>query len=225
MEIIVGECLNIVSSLHKSTTRKYFERMADDKVTCMERARLYAADYWDGDRRYGYGGYKYIPGRWGPVASRLIDEYGLTGKSRILDVGCGKAFLLSDIKSLIPEIQVVGFDISTYGLAGARGGVREHLFYHRAEEQYPFETGSFDLVISLACLHNLRLPDVARALGEISRVGNKSYVMVESYRDSQELFNLQCWALTAETFLTPDEWEWFFSREGYVGDYEFIFFE
>ena len=46
--------------------------------------------------------------------------------------------------------------------------------------------------------------------------------MVESYRDEQELFNLQCWALTCESFFTPEEWVWIFNEFGYTGDYEFI---
>ena len=33
--------------------------------------------------------------------------------------------------------------------------------------------------------------------------------MVESYRNDKELFNLQCWALTCETFLRPEEWNGF----------------
>ena len=49
--------------------------------------------------------------------------------------------------------------------------------------------------------------------------------MVESYRSEQEQFNLQCWALTCESFFDVDEWIRLFDRFGYTGDYEFIFFE
>ena len=49
--------------------------------------------------------------------------------------------------------------------------------------------------------------------------------MVESFRTNQELFNLQCWALTCETFLTPADWKWFFKKLKYKGDYEFIYFQ
>ena len=47
--------------------------------------------------------------------------------------------------------------------------------------------------------------------------------MVESYRNEKELFNLQCWALTAETFLSKNEWIWLFKEFNYNGDYEFIY--
>ena len=90
----MGQLLNIVTPLHRSTPRNYLERMLDDKVCCMVKAKEYDYDYWDGDRRYGYGGYRYIPGRWKPVAEALIDIYNLGKGSRVLDVGCGKAFLL-----------------------------------------------------------------------------------------------------------------------------------
>ena len=49
--------------------------------------------------------------------------------------------------------------------------------------------------------------------------------MTESYRNNQELFNLQCWALTCETFFSPKEWMWIFKESGYKGDYEFIYFQ
>jgi len=219
-----GTLLNLVSELHQSTPRRYLERMNDDKVHCMERAREYSIDYWDGERRFGYGGYRYIPGRWRPVAESLVARYNLTNDSSILDVGCGKAFLLAELKLLLPKLRIAGFDISSHGISEAREAVREQLFLHRAEDPYPYKDNSFDLVISLACLHNLPLPQLSSALKEIRRVGRERYIMVESYRNNEELFNLQCWALTAETFLTPDEWIWFFDQMGYCGDYEFIFF-
>ncbi len=52
-----------------------------------------------------------------------------------------------------------------------------------------------------------------------------SMFMLESYRNEQELFNLQCWALTCESFFDTAEWIWIYKRFGYSGDYEFIYFE
>jgi SAM-dependent methyltransferase len=221
----MGRLLNIVTPLHKATKRDYVARMMDDKVNCMLKAKEYEADYWDGDRRYGYGGYKYIPGRWKPVAQALIDIYGLKSDSRILDVGCGKGYLLYELKLLLPEAHVVGFDISRYGLANAKEEIRDKLFRYRAQDAYPFGDRSFDLVISLTTLHNLRLFELKTALQEIERVGKNKYVMLESYRNEQELFNLECWALTAESFFDTAEWIWLYEHYGYTGDYEFIYFE
>ena len=66
----MGRLLNIVTPLHKATKRDYVARMMDDKVNCMLKAKEYEADYWDGDRRYGYGGYKYIPDAGSPWRRR-----------------------------------------------------------------------------------------------------------------------------------------------------------
>ena len=220
----MGRLLEIVTPLHKATQRDYLARMVDDKIHCMLKAKEYERDYWDGDRRYGYGGYRYT-GRWKPVAEQLIRTYGLKTDAHILDVGCGKAHLLYELKQLLPQATCVGFDVSRHGLADAPEGIRESLFRHRAQDPLPFGDGQFDLVLSLACLHNLRLFELKPALREIERVGKAAYVMVESYRNEKELFNLQCWALTAESFLDTEEWVWLYREFGYSGDYEFIYFE
>jgi SAM-dependent methyltransferase len=221
----VGRLLNIVTPLHQATKRDYLGRMTDDKVTCMMKAKEYEFDYWDGDRRFGYGGYRFIEGRWKPVAQALIDIYGLTNESSVLDVGCGKAFLLYEMKKLLPGLRVSGFDISKHGLAEAKEEVRPYLFNYRAQDPYPFGDKSFDLVISLGCFHNLRVFELQTALREVERVGKNKYVMLEGYRNELELFNLECWALTAESLFHTSEWIWLYEHFGYTGDYEFIYFE
>ncbi|MDP1809590.1 MAG: class I SAM-dependent methyltransferase, partial [Actinomycetota bacterium] len=152
----MGRLLNIVTPLHKKTQRDYIARMVDDKVHCMLKAKEYEFDYWDGDRRYGYGGYKY-DGRWKVVAQQLIEIYNLRPDAKILDVGCGKAHLLHELKQLLPEAEVVGFDISRHGLADAPEAIKDSLFHYRAQDRFPWGDNYFDLVISLGCLHNLRL--------------------------------------------------------------------
>ena len=221
----MGDLVNFVTPLHQATERAYIDRMVDDKVNCMLKAKEYEFDYWDGNRRFGYGGYKYLAGRWKPVAEAFIDKYSLTNNSSVLDVGCGKAYLLYELKLLLPDLRVKGFDISKHGLNEAKENLKEDLFIHQAQDSYPFEDNAFDLVISLGCLHNLRIFELKTALGEIERVGKNGYVMLESYRNELEQFNLQCWALTCESFFDKEEWEWIYNHFGYTGDYEFIYFE
>ena len=220
----MGQLMNVVTPLHKRTKRDYIARMVDDKVHCMLKAKEYEFDYWDGDRRYGYGGYRY-DGRWKPVAQQLIDQYRLGPTARILDVGCGKAHLLHELKQLLPDADVTGFDISRHGLADAPEAIRPYLFRYRAQDPYPWGDKHFDLVISLGALHNLRVFEIEIAVREIERVGKQKYIMVESYRSELEQFNLQCWALTAEAFFDTAEWIWLYRHFGYTGDYEFIYFE
>ena len=217
--------VNYVTSLHQATNRAYIDRMVDDKVTCMQKAKAYEFDYWDGDRRHGYGGYNYIPGRWKPVAELLIKNHNLNNESKVLDVGCGKGYLLYEMKLLLPGLKIAGFDISKHAINNSKEEIRKDLFIHSAKEPLNFSDNEFDLVLSLGCLHNLRIFELGLALKEIERVGKEAYIMIESYRNEQELFNLECWALTCESFFDYEEWPWIFKHFGYSGDYEFIFFE
>src|SRR5262245_53362394 len=220
----MGRLLNLITPLHKRTQRNYIGRMMDDKVRCMLKAKEYEFDYWDGDRRFGYGGYKY-DGRWKPVAQKLVDLYGLKPDAKILDVGCGKAHLLHELTQLLPAAECRGFDVSRHGIGDAPEPIRPHLFRYRAQDPYPWGDKYFDLVLSIGCLHNLRILELQTALREIERVGANKYVLVESYRNEEELFNLECWALTAEAFFDMAAWIWLYQHFGYTGDYEFIFFE
>lgn len=220
----MGSLVSFVTPLHTATSRDYVARMVDDKVAGMLKAKEYEFDYWDGDRRHGYGGYRY-DGRWKPVAEQLIDHYQLAPDAKILDVGCGKAHLLYELQQLLPEAELHGLDVSVHGLGDAPESIRPHLHRQRAQDPYPWPDDYFDLVVSLGALHNLRLFELETALAEIERVGKSKYVMLESYRNEQELFNLQCWALTAESFLDQEEWIWLYDHFGYTGDYEFIYFE
>lgn len=220
----MGKELKIVTPLHLSTKRDYLARMKDNKVECMLKAKEYEVDYWDGDRRFGYGGYKY-DGRWKPVAEKLIDIYSLRDNARILDVGCGKAHLLLELRKLLPNAIVKGLDRSQHALLTAPEEIRPSLELRRAQDSLPFSDNEFDLVISLGTFHNLKIFDLKAALIELERVAKNKYLMVESYRNEQELFNLQCWALTCESFFAVDEWIWLFKEFGYTGDYEFIFME
>lgn len=220
----MGGLVEIITPLHTRTRRDYIGRMTDEKVRRSSVARAYGRDYWDGDRRYGYGGYRY-DGRWEPVARRIAEIYALADDASILDVGCGKAHLLYELSRVLPRAEVTGFDMSPYAIRTSKSEIRDRLFIHKAQEPYPFRDGQFDLVISVMTLHNLPLPELAAALAEIERVGEREFVAVESYRSVEELFNLQCWALTCESFLRPEEWVWLFQKVGYTGDYEFVFFE
>ena len=216
--------LYIFNKLHKKTSRTYIDRMVDDKITCMQKAKEYEFDYWDGDRRFGYGGYQY-DGRWKEIAKDFIEQYNLTNESKVLDVGCGKAFLIYEIKRLLPNITIAGFDISKHALQDAKEEIKPFLYYQKAQDPFKYEDNEFDLVLSLGTLHNLSIFDLKKAVQEMQRVGKNKFIMVEAYRNNAELFNLQCWALTCDSFFRPEEWIWLYNEFGYDGDYEFIYFE
>lgn len=217
--------IDLVSTLHKRTKRDYVGRVTEfPKAEAAKVAKQFGKDYWDGDRKYGYGGYRY-DGRWRPIAERIAQHYSLARGQRVLDVGCGKAHLLYELTQAVPGLEVAGIDVSQHGLADAKEEVRPFLKLGNATS-LPFDDKSFDLVISLATLHNLYIYDLEKALREIERVGRKhKYIMMESYRTEEEKANLLYWQLTCESFFTPAEWEWVFQRFGYTGDWSYIFFE
>ncbi|MDP6623189.1 MAG: class I SAM-dependent methyltransferase [Alphaproteobacteria bacterium] len=217
--------LDFVGSLHGATARDYLERVnSHDKAACSETAIQWGADYWDGDRCFGYGGYHY-DGRWLPVAEAIAAHYGIKPGMTILDVGCGKGFLLHEFTRAVPGVKIVGLDISEYAVAHAKPEVQPFLSTGSAVD-LPFEDNSADFVVSLGTLHNLYAYDLQTALQEIERVGRGSaYVMIESYRNEREKANLLYWQLTCRAFHTPEEWEWIFAQAGYRGDYGCIFFE
>ena len=52
--------VDFIGTVHQSTQRDYVQRVIEhDKAACAEVACEFGADYWDGDRRYGFGGYRY----------------------------------------------------------------------------------------------------------------------------------------------------------------------
>ena len=217
--------LDFIQALHNKTSRDYLARVnSHDKAACAEIASQFGRDYWDGERHLGYGGYRY-DGRWRNVAEHMAAHYGLTEKSRILDVGCGKGYLLYEFTQLLPGIEVFGLDVSDYAIKNAKPEIRENLIQGTAAS-LPWPEGHFDLVISLTTLHNLYAFDLHKALGEIERVSKgHSYLVVEAYRSEAEKANLLYWQLTCRAFHTPDEWRWIYEQAGYKGDYGFIYFE
>ena len=221
-------CVDFMSGLHRSTERDYLARVNDvnfPKARAAELAKKWDFDYWDGDRRINYGGYHYMEGRWEQVAQKLVNHYDLPDKPKVLDIGCGKGYLLYDFLKVSPGAQIYGLDISEYAIQNSKPEITERLVHGDAKD-LPFDDDYFDLVVSINTLHNLQCHDLDTALREIERVGRSAkYLCLESYRTEQEKTNLLYWQVTCESFFTPREWEWWFENTGYSGDHSFIYFE
>ena len=220
--------VDFMSVLHKNTKRDYLARVNDiefPKHKAAELAKKFDYDYWDGDRRICYGGYKYIPNRWRQVASKMIDYYKLPKNPKILDIGCGKGYLLYDFKQIIPDAEIFGVDISQYAINNSKPEISEFLSIGNSNN-LEWEDNFFDLVISINTLHCLENYDLERSLREMERVGKSNkYICVESYRNEIEKANLLYWQVTCEAINTPKEWHWWFKNTEYSGDYSFIYFE
>lgn len=191
------------------------EKTAEDRMI----ARRFGKEFFDGDRRHGYGGFNYEPRFWQPVIPDLQAHFGLNCQSSVLDVGCAKGFMLFDMMTLIPGIKVRGIDISDYAIANAKHEVRDLVTVADAR-RLPFPDNAFDVVISINTVHNLDRDECAQALREIERVARLgSFVTVDAYRTDEEKARMLAWNLTALTILSVDEWIAFFKEIGFSGDY------
>ncbi len=217
--------IDFIEKIHKKTKRDYLgERVIGvDKAECAKVSKQFGRDYWDGERKYGYGGYSY-DGRWKAVALDIINHYELEPGAKILDLGCGKGFLLYEFTQLLPHSTVRGIDISQYAVEKAKEEVKPFITHGNILE-LPFENSEFDMVISINVLHNLYIYDLWNAVSEIERVGANKYIVVDSYRNEEERANLMYWQLTCECFYAPHEWEWILKQTGYQGDFSCIYYQ
>ena len=160
-----------------------------------------------------------MPRFWQPVIPTFRDYWQLSAGSSVLDVGCGKGFMLHDLAELIPGITVKGIDISPYAIENAIEDMKPHVQVANAMH-LPFPDKSFDVVISINTVHNLEREECGNALREIERVSRShSYITVDAYRNDEEKERMYAWNLTARTIMSVDDWVAFFRKVGYTGDY------
>ena len=214
----MGRKIDLLANYPK-TKRNVKERGETKTEEDRAIARKFGKDFFDGDRKHGYGGFSYFPRFWQPVIPTFQKYFGLTSKSSVLDVGCAKGFMLHDMAELIPGITVKGVDISKYAIENVIEDMKHHVREANAKD-LPFEDNSFDVVISINTVHNLDRDECAVALSEIERVSReKSFVTVDAYRSEEEKELMYAWNLTAKTIMHEDEWVAFFEEVGYTGDY------
>lgn len=182
-------------------------------------ARKFGKDFFDGDRKNGYGGFKYNPKFWKPVCPDIIEHFNIFSESSVLDVGCAKGFMLVDLLNIMPSLSVRGIDVSEYAIVNSHEKVRHCLEVGDAKD-LPYEDNEFDYVISINTVHNLDTDECAKALQEIQRVAKKgAFVTVDAYRSLEEKERMYAWNLTAKTIMSVNEWIKFFEEVGYEGDY------
>ncbi|OGN65413.1 MAG: methyltransferase type 11 [Chlamydiae bacterium RIFCSPHIGHO2_12_FULL_49_9] len=201
------------------TKRNVKERGATKTEEDRAIARQFGKDFFDGDRRHGYGGFNYQPRFWQPVIPTFQKHFGLKAGSKVLDVGCAKGFMLHDMLQLIPGVQVEGVDVSAYAIENTLESVKFRVKVADVRK-LPFKDKSFDLVISINTVHNLEKKELMKALQEIERVSKgNSFITVDAYRNEEEKEAMYAWNLTAKTIMHVDEWKAFFKEVGYTGDY------
>ena len=200
------------------TKRDTKQRGAEKTNKDRDLARKFEKDFFDGDRRNGYGGFNYNSRFWQPVVPDFQEFYNLSKNSKILDVGCAKGFMIHDFSELIPGIEVQGIDISNYAIENCMPSVKDSVQVADARD-LPFEDDSFDLVISVTTIHNFDREECIKALKEIERVSKNAFITVDAYRNDIEKEAMFAWNLTAKTILHVDEWKELFDEANYSYDY------
>lgn len=189
----------------------------------LEIARKFGKDYFDGDRRHGYGGYYYHPRFWTETVGYIQDHYKLSERASILDVGCGKGFMLHDIKLLMPDAVIAGIDISEYAYENAMPDVKPYIKVGNAKA-LPFPDKSFDLVAAINAVHNLPLDECKQAIREIQRVArSNAFIVVDAWRNDEERERHYKWVVTCLTAMHVNDWKKLFKEVGYTGDYYWTF--
>jgi SAM-dependent methyltransferase len=188
------------------TKRDVADRGANKTEADRAIARRFDREFFDGDRRTGYGGFRYSPRFWQPTVPAFQRHFNLTSGSSVLDVGCAKGFMLHDFAELIPGITVKGIDVSAYAIENAIESMKPHVAVADAR-RLPFPDKSFDVT----------------ALREIERVQRAgAFITVDAYRNDAEKERMDAWNLTAKTILSVDEWKKLFADVGYTGDYHWF---
>jgi ubiquinone/menaquinone biosynthesis C-methylase UbiE len=112
---------------------------------------------------------------WGVSRGFVIAarKWGIT-TGTILDVGTGTGLLAIEFAKEIPDVEVIGLDLSEVALDVARDHAQMsdmslRVSFERGDvEDMPFEDGIFDLVISSNTLHLIKHP--IRTFNETQRV-------------------------------------------------------
>lgn len=215
--------IDLLRSLPKAK-RNVQKRMEAKDPAVVAIAKQFGEMYWDGPREYGYGGYRY-DGRWRAVARDFIAHYKLKPGMKILDVGCGKGFLVKDLMLECPGLEAFGLDVSLYAIMNAPEETIGRLHLGTAEK-LTFPDKSFDCVLSLNTIHNFPRSRAVKAMAEIERVSRgSSFVVVDSYHTPEQKATFESWVLTAEFHDYPDGWIKAFSEAGYSGDWYWTIIE
>lgn len=100
----------------------------------------------------------------------IMEQIRIHQPKSIVDVGCGRGYLLELIHQQFPTIQLAGVDIKACHTNPPYQFIQSNI------EALPFEDNVFDLVI---CCHTLEhLIQLNQCAGELSRIANKHLLVV-----------------------------------------------
>jgi ubiquinone/menaquinone biosynthesis C-methylase UbiE len=204
---------------YPKSKRNLDKRLSEKSPEIVKIAREFGKEFFDGDRKFGYGGLTYNPKYWANVVKDFVEYYKIKPDAKILDVGCAKGYMVYDFKRQYPGLEMHGVDISEYAIKNCHPEVKDNLQVGKAES-LKFEDNYFDLVISINTVHNLELKDCVDSIKEISRVSKgNSFITVDAYNSDEEKERMFKWNLTAKTIMSTNDWKDIFKKIGYNGNF------
>ena len=204
---------------YPKSKRNLDKRLSEKSPEIVKIAREFGEEFFDGDRKFGYGGLTYNSKYWGNVVKDFVKYYKIKPDAKILDVGCAKGYMVYDFKRQYPGLEIHGIDISKYAIKNCHPEVKDNLQVGKAES-LKFEDNYFDLVISINTVHNLELKDCVASIKEISRVSKgNSFITVDAYNSDEEKERMFKWNLTAKTIMSTNDWKDTFKKIGYNGNF------
>ncbi len=195
------------------------------KVSQSTRKKLqnFGKEYFDGQRKHGYGGYYYNKKFFRNIVKEIIKHYKLNNNSKILDIGCAKGFMMHEFKYFLPKCEVKGIDISSYTKKTALDKMKKHIKVGSCQK-LPYKNEYFDFVISISTIHNLSPSKLHLAIREIERVKKntgKSFIRVKGFKTFKEKKFIEDWNVVAKSNVSIKRWLKIFKKENYKGDYDF----
>ena len=182
------------------------------KVSKETRKKLqkFGKEYFDGDRKHGYGGYYYNKKFFRKIVKEIIKHYKLKNDSKILEIGCAKGFMMYDFKYFLPKAEVRGLDISTYCKSNALPKIKKFIKIGSCEK-LPFKSNYFDFVISISTIHNLHEKKLikAKVFGIVGRVTANRYIRLTVSNHSSEKYRHTMIGMNTELgscSKRPDAW-------------------
>ena len=211
---------NLLSDYPKSKSIRYVGsnlRTIDHRIVATYRDKR----FYDGDRNYGYGGFKY-DGRWKKIASKSCEEYNLDENSKFLQLNCEKGFLLNDLKNLKSNMEIYGLETSKYAIDNSMENVKQNIQKCDNYLELKYSDRYFDFVIALGVVYTHNLTDAIKCLKEIQRVSKgKSFVTLASYKTLEDYWLFKKWSVLGTTILLEDEWIKLLQHSNYNSDYFF----
>jgi len=164
--------------------------------------------------------YDRFVGRYAPqLSAALVESAGVRPGERVLDVGCGPGGLTRAVAGVVGAENVAAIDPSTSFVAACRERVPGADVHQATAEELPFDSDSFDVVLSQLVVNFMR--DADAGVAEMRRVaceGGRLASCVWDYADGMTMFRAFWDAALDVDPGAPDESTMRYCKEGELGE-------